>query len=286
MKDLLLVTLFSAALLAGCGASDEPAAPADASADAAADAADIAAEPAPADEAPAADEPEAAPTLVEESTGEEEPVEEGEVPLLLAQAEPAAQQDWQFREGQHYNRIVPTQPTVGGADKIEVAEIFWYGCNHCYSFEPYINRWKDDAPANARFVRIPAMWNPLVKLHAQLYYTEEVLAKNGKLARPEDFRAAVFAEYHERGNRLTNEAAIQQLFERFGVSEDDFQKTWNSFEVAQKMRVAEDLGRRYGITGVPAVVVNGKYRTGGQEAGSYQRLLEVIDELVARESVR
>jgi thiol:disulfide interchange protein DsbA len=141
-------------------------------------------------------------------------------------------------------------------------------------------------PANVRFVRLPAMWNPLVKLHGQLYYTEEVLAKNGKIEDPAAFHAAIFNEYHSRGNRLTTENAIQGVFERHGISAEDFQTTWKSFEVAQKMRVAEDLARRYSITGVPAIVVNGKYRTGGAEAGGYPELLEVINELVARETAR
>ncbi|MGH8167762.1 MAG: thiol:disulfide interchange protein DsbA/DsbL [Woeseiaceae bacterium] len=228
-----------------------------------------------------------APELVEESAAVVDDSQPENQPILLAEdsvAPPAG--DWKFKEGEHFQRLVPTQPTVGGADKVEVAEIFWYGCNHCFDFEPYINRWAEDAPANVRFVRIPAMWNPLVKLHGQLYYTEEVLVKNDTIEDPEAFHAAVFNEYHRRGNRLTSEAAIEDLFERLGVSAEDFQATWKSFEVAQKMRVAEDLARRYAITGVPAVVVNGKYRTGGAEAGGYPALLEVIDELVARETAR
>lgn len=96
----------------------------------------------------------------------------------------------------------------------------------------------------------------------------------------------MFQEYHRRGNRLANEGAIQKLFERFGVSAEDFERTWNSFEVSQKLRVAEDLARRYSVANVPTVVVNGKYRTGGSQAGSYPNLLEIIDELVARESAR
>lgn len=239
----------------------------------------------PQDEAP--DAVAAEPELVEESAAVSDETESENQPLLLAQdtiAEPAG--DWKFKEGQHFHRLVPTQPTVGGSDKIEVAEVFWYGCNHCLAFEPHINRWAADKPGNVRFVRIPAMWNPLVKLHGQLYYTEEVLVKNGKIEDPDAFRAAVFNEYHRGGNRLTSESAIQALFERHGVSAEDFQSTWKSFEVAQKMRVAEDLARRYSITGVPAVVVNGKYRTGGAEAGGYPQLLEVIDELVAREAAR
>jgi len=224
--------------------------------------------------------------LVEESSAEVAEVG-GNQPILLAQAEPTApRSEWKFKEGQHYVRMVPTQPTVGGADKIEVAEFFWYGCAHCFNFEPQINRWAETKPAGVRFVRIPATWNPLVMLHAQLYYTEEVLAKNGKIADPEGFRAAVFREYHQRGNRMTNEAAIQSVFAGQGVSVDDFTATWKSFEVAQKLRVAQDLARRYAISGVPAIVVNGKYRTGAGEAGGYPKLLELIDELVERETIR
>jgi thiol:disulfide interchange protein DsbA len=230
------------------------------------------------------------PEMVEESAATEEEVEAEDQPIILAEAAPsqatAAQHEWKFTEGKHYVRLVPTQPTVGGADKVEVAEIFWYGCAHCYDFEPFISRWAESKPANARLVRIPATWNPLVKLHAQLYYTEEVLVSNGKIAEPEQFRAAVFAEYHRRGNRLASIDSIQELFEKHGVSADDFTRTWNSFEVSQKLRVADDLQRRYSITGVPAIVVNGKYRSGAAEAGGYPRLLELINELIEKESIR
>jgi thiol:disulfide interchange protein DsbA len=222
--------------------------------------------------------------VVEESAAEAEPVDEA---IVLAVAEtPAAQREWQFKEGEHYVRMVPTQPTVGGADKIEVSEFFWYGCPHCYDLEPYINEWAEKKDPNVRFVRIPASWNALVRLHAQLYYTEEVLVRNGIIKNPEEFRDTVFQEYHRRGNRMTSEEAIQKVFTRFGVNEDQFQSTWNSFEVNQKMRVADDLARRYSITSVPAVVVNGKYRSGAAEAGSYPKLMELIDELVVRESLR
>lgn len=221
--------------------------------------------------------------VVEESASEPEPEEQA---ILLAQANTPAPQEWQYKEGEHYSRMVPTQPTVGGADKIEVAEFFWYGCSHCFDFEPYINGWSADKPANVRFVRIPAMWNRVLKLHARLFYTEQVLVRNGVIKDAAGFRNAVFEEYHRRSNRLTSEAAIQKLFERHDVSAAEFERTWKSFEVDQKLRVAEDLARRYGVSNVPAIVVNGKYVTGGTQAGSYTRLLEVIDELIARESAR
>ena len=248
-------------------------------------------ESAPETEPPAPPEPvgteqDAKPEIVEESAAVSAESAAGEQPIVLARSEPETQQDWKFSEGDQFQRLVPTQPTVGGADKIEVAEFFWYGCNHCYDFEPYINRWAENAPSNVRFVRIPALWNPLVRLHGQMYYTEQVLVKNGVIENPEEFRAAVFNEYHRRGNRLTSVSAIETFFGRHGVSTEEFQEAWKSFEVDQKLRVADDLARRYSISGVPTVVVNGKYRTGAGEAGGFGPLIEVINELVDRESTR
>ena len=279
MKNLIWI-LAALCLFAGCS-KEEPAAT-------------VADEPAAVDTAVAESveetvEAAAAPgetlEVVEESAAEAEP--EGET-IVLAMAEtesPVAPREWQFQEGKHYVRMVPTQPTVGGADKIEVAEFFWYGCPHCYDMEPFINRWAENKNPGVRFVRVPAVWNPLVRLHAQLYYTEEVLVRSGAIKDPAGFRDTVFQEYHQRNNRMTSAAAIARIFARFGVSQEEFDRTWNSFEVNQKLRVAEDLARRYSIASVPAIVVNGKYRTSAGEAGGYPKLMELIDELTVREGL-
>jgi thiol:disulfide interchange protein DsbA len=137
-----------------------------------------------------------------------------------------------------------------------------------------------------RFVQIPATWNAILVLHAKMHYTNEILARNGVIDDGAAFQDAVYQEIHRRNNRLSSEGAIQKLFDRFGVSAEEFSRTWNSFEVSQKLRVAQDLARRYSIASTPTMVVNGKFRTGAAEAGSYPKLLDVIDELVARESIR
>ena len=223
-------------------------------------------------------------TVVEESAAEPEDDEQA---ILLAQADTSAvTREWQFQEGRNYMRLVPTQPTVGGADKIEVAEFFYYLCPHCYNFEPMIKEWAANKPANARFVQVPAIWNQILVLHGRMYYTAEILARNGVIADAAAFNATVYDEIHRRNNKLSSEDAILKLFERFNVSADDFDRTWNSFEVDQKLRVAADLARRYSVKSTPTIVVNGKYRFGAQEAGSYPKVLEVIDELIVRESVR
>ena len=223
--------------------------------------------------------------VVEESAAEAEP-EDQTIVLARADDELAAVRNWQFKEGKNYTRMIPTQPTVGGADKIEVAEVFMYSCPHCYDLEAYINRWAEDKDPSIRFVRIPASFNQLAVLHAQLYYTEIFLGKSGKLKDPIAFRNMVFEEYHRRSNRLTSQMAIQRLFARAGVNADDFNRIWNSFEVNQALRVAADLARRYNVTSVPMVIVNGKYRTDMGMAGSYPKLIELIDELTVREGLR
>ena len=262
-------------MLAACG-KDEPAPPADQATPPAADAS--VAEPA--EEAAPAEAPQEAHEVVEETAADTS----GDQTITLAQADTPQPHEWKFKEGVNFTRLVPAQPTLGGADKIEVAEFFWYGCPHCYDFEPYINKWAKTKPANVRFVRIHAMWNQLLVMHARLFYTEQVLERNGIIKDPEAFRANVFAEYHRRNNRLASEDVIQKFFERNGVSADDFQRTWNSFEVDQKMRVAADLERRYSISSVPTIVVDGKYRTSAQEAGGVDELIELINELIAREN--
>lgn len=223
--------------------------------------------------------------VVEESAAEVEP-EDQTIVLARADDELVAVRNWQFKEGKNYTRMIPTQPTVGGADKIEVAEVFMYSCPHCYDLEAYINRWAEDKDPSIRFVRIPASFNQLAVLHAQLYYTEIFLGKSGKLRDPIAFRNMVFEEYHRRSNRLTSQMAIQRLFARAGVNADDFNRIWNSFEVNQALRVAADLARRYNVTSVPMVIVNGKYRTDMGMAGSYPKLIELIDELTVREGLR
>lgn len=223
--------------------------------------------------------------VVEESASVEEPKDEPIV-LAMADSEEAPAREWKYKEGQHYFRMLPTQPTVGGADKIEVAESFTYSCPHCFTMEPYINKWAAEKDPGVRFVRIPAMYNQIAQLHAQIYFTHEILARNGALQDPAALHEAVFVEIHRRGNRLTQVAAIRKIFNRFDVSNEVFDKTWKSFEVDQKMRVSADLGRRYKIVSVPAVVVNGKYRTSAADAGGYDELMELIDELTVREGLR
>jgi thiol-disulfide isomerase/thioredoxin len=134
-------------------------------------------------------------------------------PIVLAQATAPARQ---FTLGKEYERLSPTQPTSSGPDKIEVAEVFWYGCPHCYTFDPYLESWKKDLPDDVSFVRIPALWNPLLQTHARIYYTAEALNKL------DEMHSATFREIHVNRNGLDNPAVIRDFFGQFGVDAATF----------------------------------------------------------------
>lgn len=196
--------------------------------------------------------------------------------IQLAQA-PAPPANGRFVEGRHFQRLSPAQPTSSGPDVIEVAEVFWYGCPHCYEFEPFVQDWKGRAPDGVAVVSIPATWNPLLQLHARAFYTAEYL---GVL---EDTHMAFFREYHERRNPLDSEARLRDFFARQGVATADFDRAWSSFTVQSRLQRAEQLARRYRVTGVPMLVVNGKYTIDGRSAGGLRQMLDVAEELIARE---
>jgi thiol:disulfide interchange protein DsbA len=276
MKKLLV--LFAAALLfAGCGNKQ------DAESETMETTRTEAMEAAPeAVEEPAGEQAEEALQVVEESAAvEEEPADEA-IKLAMA-TDPADDpaREWKFREGVDYFRLVPTQPTIGSADRIEVSEFFMYSCPHCFTIDATVEQWAADLDPGVRFMRVPAIFNRVAQTHAQLFYAAELLAADGTLKDLTAFHNTVFVEFHNRGNRLLNEDAVRRLFDRFGVPAAAFDKAWSSFPVDQKMRVASDLVRRYGVNAVPAFVVNGKYRV-----PNTPDVLDIIDELLVREGLR
>lgn len=271
----ILITLLLAATLAACGGEPETAATAPATSEAPETSAEAAADTA-ADEAPVLE-------AVAESDGSYDPnavAEEGA--LRMARNETAAAPQ-RFQEGVHFKRFRPAKLTVEGGPNVEVAEVFWYGCNHCYNLEPVLRRWQSEKPENVTFVKVPAVWNPVLETHARAFYTIEALAGAGLLEDKDAVHMAFFDKMHVEGQRLTSERAIGEFLGAFGVSEQDFENTWTSPWVATRFNQAKRLNKAYGIASVPTIVVNGKYVTDEGMAGSKPELMAVIDELVASE---
>jgi len=200
-------------------------------------------------------------------------------PQRMSQAErQAAIGERRFQEGSHYTRLTPAQPTVETeGDMVEVVEVFQYSCPACFNFEPYLDAWNENKADYVNFVRVPAPWNPLSELHARAYYTAEALGI------VEQSHAAFFNEFHRNGNYLQSEGELADFYSQFGVDEETFTSTFNSFAVHTKLQRARDLIERYRISGTPGIAVAGKYSVTGAQAQSYENWFAIIDELAAVE---
>jgi len=198
-------------------------------------------------------------------------------PELVATDPAGAPTTGRFEMGVHYLRLSPVQPTSSNPDQVEVCEVFWYGCPHCFTFDPYLEDWQQTKADYVNFVRVPAVWNPLLQLHARAFYTAEALGKGAEM------HSEFFREIHDRGNMLDSEAKLREFFGRFSVDATAFKTTFDSFAVQAKLQRADELSRRYRIGSVPTLIINGKYTTDGGQAGSYEELLELVDELAAAE---
>ncbi|MBK8992300.1 MAG: thiol:disulfide interchange protein DsbA/DsbL [Gammaproteobacteria bacterium] len=194
------------------------------------------------------------------------------MPFALAAQEAAPK----YVEGTHYVRLAQPVRTADPS-RIEVTEVFWYGCIHCFHLEPLVNDWKKALKPDVDFQRSPAMWNQTMAVHAQAFYAAQALGVLEKLHGP------LFAALNEERKKLDNEDELAAFFAAHGVKEADFRKMFNAFAVESSVKQADARARSYGITGTPELVVNGTYRISGRTAGSPADMLKVADFLVERE---
>ena len=187
----------------------------------------------------------------------------------------ARAQEEQFIEGGHYELLDEVQPVQTG-DKIEVVEMFWYKCPHCYRLEPYLIEWQANMPENAEFVPIPALLNKNWEFQARAYYTFEAL---GVI---EQLHVEFFHALHRDRLNIDTVEKLAAWAEEKGVSGQSILETFNSFAVENKLNFANVMSRKYGITGVPAIIIDGRYRTSVSLAGGHDKLIEVINFLVGK----
>lgn len=231
----------------------------------------------------------AAPPATEDIAAGKTVPEEAEPPSAEASATPtpapaasnetsaAAPTSARFQLGKHYGRLSPTQPTSSPPDKVEVAEIFWYGCPHCYALDPALKSWVAGKPEYVSFVRVPVVWSDVAKTHARAFYTAEALGKIGAM------HEALFREIHDNHDLLDTEDKLRAFFGTFGVDAATFTATYESAGVQTRVQRADELGRRYRVASVPTIVVNGKYVTDAGMAGGNEQLFALIGELAASE---
>ena len=191
-----------------------------------------------------------------------------------------------YVEGTDYRVLSPALPVDAAPGKVQVMELFWYGCSHCYDLEPSIQAWLRNKPANVEFVSVPAVFNRTREdgrtphpwyLHAKAFYAAEALGVGEKIHVP------LFHALHETRTPLRTEDDLAEFFAKQGVPAADFRAAFSSFAVETKVMRAMDITQNSGISGVPAIIVNGKYQVLGKRATSLGDLLAITDGLVAKE---
>ena len=181
-----------------------------------------------------------------------------------------------YQEGTHYVRLDPAIPPVEeSAAAHEVVELFWYGCPHCYEFEPYLEKWQEQTKQSVNFVRVPAIFNARWEQHARAYYALEMM---GELDKAHNL---MFDGIHEQGRSLPDLDAMARFLEANGVDAATFRENFNSFAMETKINRAKQLIRQYQVTGVPAVIVDGTFKTSASSAGGYTQVIDVIEQLTA-----
>lgn len=199
------------------------------------------------------------------------------VPLAVMAAGAAYAQPAMYTAGTHYT-VLDNPVRTANPDRIEVIEVFWYGCNHCFRFQPLIENWQANMADDIDFIHLPAIWNSLMQVHAQAFYTAKQLDALDAVHGP------MFDAINLRGNRLQNERQIAALFADNGIDEQTFSTAFNSFSVRTQVNQAERRMGAYQIRSTPNMVVNGKYLIVNNDAvRTQQDLLAVVDYLVTRE---
>lgn len=181
-----------------------------------------------------------------------------------------------YQAGKDYE-ILPTPIVTADKSKVEVVEVFWFGCGHCYHFEAPLHAWVGKQAADVNFIQMPAIWNATMIGHAKAFYTAKALGVADKV------NPAIFTAMNVQRNRLANEAAIAKIFVAQGVDAEKFSKTYNSFGVSSQVKLSESRAKSYRVQGTPEMVVNGKFRVSSSMTGSQEAMLDVVSFLVEKE---
>jgi len=184
-----------------------------------------------------------------------------------------------FVAGEHYV-VLESPVATRDNSKIEVIEMFAYGCPHCYEFEPLIKGWGKQQDSDVDFWSFPAVWNKPMKLFAQAFYTAQELKVIDKI------HHALFTALVIEQKNIRNENDLSNFFAQHGVDEKDFSMAFNSMSVESLVKQAEARVRSYQPAGAPEIIVNGKYRIDRMRAGGQAEMLAVVDFLVAKERAK
>ncbi|MCG7198219.1 thiol:disulfide interchange protein DsbA/DsbL [Marinobacter pelagius] len=194
--------------------------------------------------------------------------------MAVAVTGTASAQSWE--EGVHYRKL-ETPVRTASESGVEVAEVFWYGCPHCYNFKPLAEAWEADAPDYVNYVRIPAALGRSWEPHARAFYALEAMGEREKV------HDALFDALAGERRPLNDGESLADFVADHGVDPEEFLKNYNSFGVNAKMQQAQAKIRGARVTGTPTMLVDGKYAVTASMAGGHEAVLKVVDYLVEKE---
>lgn len=183
-----------------------------------------------------------------------------------------------FVAGKDYYAIEPAQPTATPG-KVEVLEVFSYGCGACASVQPHVDAWKPRMPASAKFAYLPATFRTDFALLARGWFAAEALGV------AERTHKGMF-DALRTGPKLLKIEDVADLYAKLGVDREQFLAAANSFAVNARIKRVGQMLPRYGVASTPTFVINGRWRVDGPTAGSYERLFRIVDFLIAQEAAR
>ena len=175
----------------------------------------------------------------------------------------------------HYFQMTKPQPVHTG-ENIEVLELFWYRCPHCYTLEPYLKQWEKSKPDFVEYVRMPAILNQPWAFDARVFYTFLALGLVDKL------HEAYFDAIHKERKRFVTVEQLADWAADQDVDPQDILNTFNSFGVNSMVAHAADMSARYQTDGVPTIIIDGKYRTKVSLAGGHNELIDLMNHLALR----
>ncbi len=184
-----------------------------------------------------------------------------------------------FVEGKHYIKLEPAMNTDVAPGKVEVIELMWLGCPHCYELEPTMLQYKKNHPDYVEFKQVPAMLNPRWAQDAETYYIAEILDPTGE----KHLITKIFQGIHEQRRRLNKPEVAKRFFLGEGFTEEQYNKAKNSMAMQTKLERAKEIAQGSQANAVPTIIVNGKYRTSAYMAGGEDKLMQVVDMLTTRE---
>lgn len=185
-----------------------------------------------------------------------------------------------FIEGKHYVKISPSMQTDAPAGKVEVIELMWLGCPHCYDLEPIMLKYKKSHPDYVDFKQIPAMLNPSWAADAKTYYLAEILDPSGE----KELVPQIFQAIHEQKRRLRDPSSVVRLFKQFGYTEQQISDVQKSMAFQAKLNRAQEIGNASQARSVPVLIINGKYRTSPYIAGGNENLMKILKMLTEKEN--